>query len=204
MKFAEIRHEYIWGPAVEGGAYANGNGALLAAISIDAWKTADDNEDGVVLANVILTVHGDFIVDFHDNGGRMHQPVLEHIQAAKEELKQIWQEELCRRSGKTICAAVLSIPCSVMDQINGYLNAATEEAYQGEDNTITYTAHFPDGKQMDVKCCGCRDEASWTEAVLFDEYGGQLCYSDPADEYDGPWALEDEGVEYIVHIAVEK
>ena len=139
MNFSEIRHDYIWGPAVENGA--NGGHDLLAAVSIDAWKSADDNEEGEVLANVLLTAHGDMIVDFHDNG---------------------------------------------------------------EDNTITYTAHFPDGKEMDVKCCGCRDESSWTEAVLFDKNGAELCCSEPADEYDGTWTLENEGVEYIVYIAVEK
>ena len=177
---------------------------LLAAVSIDAWKSADDNEEGEVLANVLLTAHGDMIVDFHDNGVRMHQPVLDHIRAAEETLKQIWQEKVCQYSGKIVCATVLTIPRSVMDQINDYLNADTEDAYQGEDNTITYTAHFPDGKEMDVKCCGCRDESSWTEAVLFDKNGAELCCSEPADEYDGTWTLENEGVEYIVYIAVEK
>ena len=65
MNFSEIRHDYIWGPAVENGA--NGGHDLLAAVSIDAWKSADDNEEGEVLANVLLTAHGDMIVDFHDN-----------------------------------------------------------------------------------------------------------------------------------------
>jgi len=68
MNFSEIRHDYIWGPAVENGA--NGDHDLLAAVSIDAWKSADDNEEGEVLANVFLTAHGDMIVDFHDNGRR--------------------------------------------------------------------------------------------------------------------------------------
>ena len=177
MNFSEIRHDYIWGPAVENGA--NGGHDLLAAVSIDAWKSADDNEEGEVLANVLLTAHGDMIVDFHDNGVRMHQPVLDHIRAAEETLKQIWQEKVCQYSGKIVCATVLTIPRSVMD-------------------------HFPDGKEMDVKCCGCRDESSWTEAVLFDKNGAELCCSEPADEYDGTWTLENEGVEYIVYIAVEK
>lgn len=98
MNFSEIRHDYIWGPAVENGA--NGGHDLLAAVSIDAWKSADDNEEGEVLANVLLTAHGDMIVDFHDNGVRMHQPVLDHIRAAEETLKQIWQEKVCQYSGK--------------------------------------------------------------------------------------------------------
>ena len=129
MNFSEIRHDYIWGPAVENGA--NGDHDLLAAVSIDAWKSADDNEEGEVLANVLLTAHGDMIVDFHDNGVRMHQPVLDHIRAAEETLKQIWQEKVCQYSGKIVCATVLTIPRSVMDQINDYLNADTEDAYQG-------------------------------------------------------------------------
>lgn len=35
MNFSEIRHDYIWGPAVENGA--NGGHDLLAAVSIDAY-----------------------------------------------------------------------------------------------------------------------------------------------------------------------
>ena len=120
MNFSEIRHDYIWGPAVENGA--NGGHDLLAAVSIDAWKSADDNEEGEVLANVLLTAHGDMIVDFHDNGVRMHQPVLDHIRAAEETLKQIWQEKVCQYSGKIVCATVLTIPRSVMDQINRFLS----------------------------------------------------------------------------------
>lgn len=52
-EFFRNRHDYIWGPAVENGA--NGGHDLLAAVSIDAWKSADDNEEGEVLANVLLT-----------------------------------------------------------------------------------------------------------------------------------------------------
>lgn len=90
MKFAEIRHTYVWGPAVEKGAIYNEQGDLLAAVSIDTWKTDRNDEDGAVAANVILTRHGDIVVDFHDNGLRGHKQVLEHVNAAKEELKQIW------------------------------------------------------------------------------------------------------------------
>ena len=82
MNFSEIRHDYIWGPAVENSP--NSDHDLLPAVYIDAWKSADDNEEGEVLANVFLTAHGDMIVDFHDNGVRMHQPVLDHIRAAEE------------------------------------------------------------------------------------------------------------------------
>ena len=35
----------------------------------------------------------------------------------------------------------------------------------------TFTARFDDGYEMDVKLCGCQDEAPWTEAVLFGKPG---------------------------------
>lgn len=64
-------------------------------------------------------------------------------------------------------AAKLLIPSRRLAVINGYLNAEQEDEFQGEDNTIIHTVLFPDGKFMDIKCCGCQDESSWTEAVLF-------------------------------------
>ena len=77
MQFAEISHDYIWGEVVENGLSRRASGPLLAAVSIDAWETGDDDEEGRVVANVLLSRHGDIIVDFHDNGVRMDQQVLE-------------------------------------------------------------------------------------------------------------------------------
>lgn len=89
MQFAEISHDYIWGEVVENGLSHRASGPLLAAVSIDAWETGDDDEEGRVVANVLLSRHGDIIVDFHDNGARMDQQVLEHIAEAKAELRRI-------------------------------------------------------------------------------------------------------------------
>ena len=61
----------------------------------------------------------------------------------------------------------VSITPSLAKTIEGYLNASNEDEYQGEDNTITVTAVFPDGMEMDLKCCACDYEPCWTEAVLF-------------------------------------
>lgn len=46
MQFAEIRHDYIWGEAVENGLNHRAGDPLLAAVSIDAWETGDDDEEG--------------------------------------------------------------------------------------------------------------------------------------------------------------
>lgn len=207
--YAEIRDNYIWGPAVEGGITYPESGDMLATVTIDGWQTDQDDEEGTVIANVILTRRGDIVVDFHDNGARMDAEVCTYISAAKARLKELWREEKARcprriknRAQSLEYRTILYIPSSVLVQINKYLLAETESEYQGEDNTITYTAKFPDGKEMDVKCCGCQDEASWAEAVLFDEHGCQIACSDVEDDFDGPWELEADGVLYIVGVRV--
>ncbi len=104
--------------------------------------------------------------------------------------------------GKEYRTTVL-IPAKVMEQINSYLNAQSQDEYQGEDNTITYTAKFSDGKEMDIKCCGCRDEASWTEAVLFDGQGHELTCTEVEEEFTGPWQLAYQGVTYIAAVKAD-
>lgn len=63
------------------------------------------------------------------------------------------------------------------------------------------TAKFPDGYEMDIKCCGCQDDSSWTEAVLFDAQGHELCCTDVEDEFVGEWELEYCGTRYIAIVA---
>lgn len=205
--YAEIRNNYTWGPAVESGSVPSECGDLLAAVTIDGWRTGCDAEQGAVIAMVILTKHGDIVTDFHDNGARMDTEVLSAIKGAKETLKGIWIDEkkhkrrLPKGSGNSVTyQKVLYVPGSVLQTIRGYLQAQSKAEYQGEDNTIIYTAKFPDRKEMDIKCCGCRDESSWTEAVLFDENGFQLTYSEVEEEFEGPWELEYNGVHYCADV----
>lgn len=99
--------------------------------------------------------------------------------------------------------AVVRVGGELLDRIYQYLSlqpGLDEDAYQGEDNTLSVTAHFPDGKEMDVKCCGCQDEASWTEAVLFGKNGCELCCSEPDDEFIGNWMLSSGDKTYAVRI----
>ena len=209
MQFAEISHDYIWGEVVENGLSRRASSPLLAAVSIDAWETGDDDEEGRVVANVLLSRHGDIIVDFHDNGVRMDQQVLEHIAEAKAELRRIWEEySAAQRQAvghvKSLgCTAEVVVPRNVMERIKGYLNAASGHESQGEKYSIIYTVQFPDGKQMDIKCCVRQDEPSWTEAVLFDEYGNQLCCTEPDYSFDGPWELQYEDILYTVNIKTD-
>lgn len=86
--------------------------------------------------------------------------------------------------------------------INGYLNAASADEYQDEDQTIIHSVRFSDGMCMDIKCCGCH-ESSWTEAVLFDQNGCEVTCTEPSDQFDGLWELEYDGVIYSVLVRIE-
>ena len=97
----------------------------------------------------------------------------------------------------------LKIPQDMLALINGYLTADSPKKYQGEDNTIVHTVEFPDGKQMDIKCCGCKDAASWTEAVLFDSQGHELAFTEVCGEYLGLWELDNGDVIYTVDVVAE-
>lgn len=72
----------------------------------------------------------------------------------------------------------------------------------GEDDTISNTVCFGGGMEMDVKLCGARDEKSWAEAVLFKD-GHEVCCSEPAESYDGPWELEYGGDTYTAVVVIE-
>ena len=88
--------------------------------------------------------------------------------------------------------------------INGYLQAKNEEEFQSENETITHTVVFPDGNEMDIKCCGAQDDCSWTEAVLFNRNGFELCCSEVSNRYDGTWELEYLGRRYIAVVRFHK
>lgn len=136
--------------------------------------------------------------------------IQEHIAAAQCELEKIWTEHIeklratNRHNIKLGYSATLAIPKVVVEQITGYLNATCEDEYQDEDRTIIYTVQFLDGRQMDIKCCGCQNESSWTEAVLFDANGNQLCYTEPDEEFLGTWTLDYDGIDYTVQVVGEK
>lgn len=94
-----------------------------------------------------------------------------------------------------------------LDFINALLLMTGDEIYNKyglkRDETIVYTAVFPDGMQADIKLVIC-DEEPYTEAVLFDKNGFQKAYTDPEDEYTGDWELEYDDVNYVVNVKVKE
>lgn len=104
----------------------------------------------------------------------------------------------------------VTVPKERAEEINRLL--ATEPASGsecfGEDETMSYTADFGDGIEMDIKLCGVQYEEGesntpWTEAVLFD-HGSELCCSEPDDTFFGCWELEHDDVKYIAEVVAEE
>lgn len=87
--FIEIRHDYMYGPAVES-CVLNPNDDTLAAVTIDAWTSSEDDAEGTVLATVVLTKSGDIVTVYHNNGMRMDDDVTRHISEAKAALREVW------------------------------------------------------------------------------------------------------------------
>lgn len=77
--FAEVRNDYRFEELKNG---------IKAGITIDVWKTDDENEEGEVAATVILSEHNDIIVVWHLNDARRDQECLLAIEEAKNILKE--------------------------------------------------------------------------------------------------------------------
>lgn len=77
--FAEVRNDYDFEEKENG---------IKAGITIDAWETEDDNEEGRVVATVILTEHNDIAVVWHDNGARADKMCIDAIEDAKNRLNK--------------------------------------------------------------------------------------------------------------------
>lgn len=75
------------------------------------------------------------------------------------------------------------------------------EELQGMGESLSETATFPDGFDMDIRCCGTEDD-SFTEAILYDSEGKEVALTEPCDTFTGCWELEDDttGTKYRVHV----
>lgn len=75
------------------------------------------------------------------------------------------------------------------------------EELQGMGVSLSETATFPDGFDMDIRCCGTKDD-SFTEAILYDRKGREVALTEPCDAFTGCWELDDDstGTTYRVHV----
>lgn len=67
------------------------NADAFGCCTIDGHP-ADENESGEVVARVWITKHGDIIVDWHENGYRLNNTVLNLIEESKTALQTAYKE----------------------------------------------------------------------------------------------------------------
>ena len=105
----------------------------------------------------------------------------------------------------------LVVPRETADMIKNFLSyePQSEEECLSEDETIVQTAEFIDGYEMDIKLCGVSYDENqptnlpWCEAVLFWK-GSEIACSEVCDEFFGEWALEYNGVTFMVDVVPER
>lgn len=124
---------------------------------------------------------------------------------AYEKVLEILGGEPPRRHEKTV-----KVPAKLLSQINKYLREEPKDESEclGEDETISVTAQFENGIEMDIKCCGVQFEeggnnTAWTEAVLF-RNGSQIACTEVCDIFEDKWELEDGDDIYCVNIVPEE
>ena len=96
----------------------------------------------------------------------------------------------------------IKINADLLSRLHYWLtdNSDTSERL-GEDGGYHITAIFQNGYEMDIKCSGTEDTVAWTEAVLFDPKGYEICHTDVSDEFLGDWELSDDNDNvYIAHV----
>ena len=104
------------------------------------------------------------------------------------------------------------VPKATTEYIEKLLNVEPKTVKEcfGEDKpNIRYSAKFSNGYGMDIEVCGVQYEegssnTAWTQAILLNPNGQEVCISEPSDDFLGEWELEDEeGNYYSVEILKE-
>ena len=102
-----------------------------------------------------------------------------------------------------IISRTIVVEKRLADYIEKALNSKRKNML-GEDEAIVKTAIFPNGIEMDIKCCGVQynkddDNSAWTEAVLFHN-GHEVACSEVNDSFLGTWELEYNGTLYRTNV----
>lgn len=102
-------------------------------------------------------------------------------------------------------SATLKLPARRIAILNEFLSG---EVIQGEGRTEMHSVRFPDGMVMDLKVCGCDEDPSWAESVLFAPTSttstghtilDEVACSGVEDDFIGPSELEYNGTNYVVN-----
>lgn len=79
--WTEIRHDFHEDSSA-------GYGDVITAVSVDGWRTPDDNAEGEVIARVFLTKNGDVVIDYINAIARTDVLAQEAISETVQELRE--------------------------------------------------------------------------------------------------------------------
>lgn len=120
----------------------------------------------------------------------------------KEEMVKILKDMGLIPKGQMVIKYEATIQISPEDAKLAEEVLAVEDGYfedYDEDATIrTFTAHFSDGSEADIKLCN--GNTPWVDSVLFDQNGRQIALCDPGDSLFGEYVFEVDGTEYMVNV----
>lgn len=86
------------------------------------------------------------------------------------------------------------------DKAHRYFAATASKDFQGADNVMSLSVDMEhEGMVMDIRCCGCDEDASYAEIVLFSHGSEVNCIPVPtAKELCGMWSVPYLGNTYTV------
>lgn len=130
-------------------------GEIFASICIDAWETDHDWEEGKVIAEVILSKHGDILVSYRNPLARVDEAAQASIEDAKEQLRKYWMEEKfampsrtlesllhCRLGADVVFLQKLkAIPVSEYQGCYQFMRMKARSSYDQLVDTLTWLAH---------------------------------------------------------------
>ena len=113
----------------------------------------------------------------------------------------------CHKGFNLVEMANIVISEKELNIINDLLELNGDEIYQKyglkRDKTITRTAKFPNGIEVDIKLVICDGDATpYTEGVMF-RNGMEVACIDGENGYDGEWWFKHNSVQYLVNVVVE-
>ena len=107
-----------------------------------------------------------------------------------------------------ICRKNIVVTKEELNFINEILTKTGYELYDEygfcRDETITKTAKFSDGTEIDVKVVICEGKARpYTEGIHFEKNVTQLSFTEPEEDFLGEWKLFFNNNIYIANVVEE-
>ena len=138
---------------------------------------ADENAEGTVIATIALTPHNDTVINWHHNGYRLNQSVLELINTVKTDINKIIAERTYIENKPLFIKNMLTL----LNQTREFAdieNLEYKEENAAEWLYVYYKSHST--KRINISCDSCSailrdflrkiDDAEWVLETMLDNF----------------------------------